>query len=1020
MIKEIKYNGYTESPSDLSCPDGDLATAINVIQEDGSLRPIHKPKEMFGLTDTQEILFIHKDSDFCNYIIRETSADGEVTFLPHDGTNASSAFLTLDEGEEYVDINAIGRILVVSTSLHLHYIRYKDGEYIYLGTQVPDVRIEFGLDTDAVMQRQYTSHTLSDNASAESSFNTIIYSNQGKFKKNGNYKKSGKYGYICTFNLSEPLSPSYEYKITLEKGTTRWRIYSYEIYDQNERIFSKSKTGIFTVGHEVSSFTVALYLTVPLMAAMPGNYINAVVAIHKGLETSSVKKKITYDAENYTAVMGAVNSFVNTNAIADNKFIYPFFVRYAVRMFDGTYTRASDPILLIPNSGYAPLVRYGFTTRSYFELYSFISELQYKVLKAVPDEWTDVIAGVDIFVSQPAYPYKQGENFDASKQLVKCLPLSDAKGTDYTISRSGDIYTEPEVVSTDLIDMIEYKYDYSTECIQEYAIVRIAENADQRKDLFEIGTFYLVKSIDVADFKVTKDYQTLDMEDGTLSSLAGREVLTDNALSRNAFRNAHLSGYNQRVHLYDYEMILATPTPPMRTNGSPHESAYADAAKLYKAIVYIKTSDGLRIAEYTADGEEQYLSRPFKWFYYPHNGAYKLRLFFQQDTEGTDSKPYGTTSVEDITLTQHKTLNGAYWLSDDLSQREEKHDVAFCLDEVPQETSTDYVYRPSSVLQSSVNSVFVFLPSLIATLGVQRIYNLSSAAKALSQGQFGQFPLYAFTTDGVWALEVASTGAYSSKQPISRDVCITPEAITQLDSEVIFPTDRGLMLIRGSEVSCVSDNINSETPFDISKLPCSGVLHKMLGHSDTDEDCVKLIPFSEYLSQCRMMYDYSHQRIFVYAPGKNYAYVYSLKSQTWGMTDCRIKYGTNYYPEAIAVDMDNKVVNFSSFDGEAEQKAKVLYITRPLKLDAPFLYKTIDTLIQRGEFERFDIGSILYGSRDMINWFVVWSSKDHTLRGFRGTGYKYFRIAGIGELDSNEMVYGASIQFEPRETNLLR
>jgi hypothetical protein len=1033
MIKEIKYNGYTESPSDLSCPDGDLATAINVIQEDGSLRPIHKPKEMFGLSDTQEILFIHKDSDFCNYIIRETSAKGKVSFRPHNGTNASSAFLTLEDGEEYVDINAIGRMLVVSTSLHLHYIRYKDGKYIYLGTQVPDVRIDFGLDTEAYMQRQYAVHTLSDNTSAESSFTEIVFSKESTFQTTSKYTKAGLKAYYQDFQLKESLDTSHEYKIGFLEYDSNWNIYTHEVYgvssDGFKLICRHKNPTIFSVGQEYSTIRVVLYIDAVFSfsqvgdaptTSMPGDTIDVLTTIYKGLETTSVKKKITYDAENYEAVMGAVNSFVNTNAIAENKFIHPFFVRYAVRMSDGTYTRASDPILLIPNSGYAPLVRYGFTTRSYFELYSFISELQYKVLKAVPDEWTDVIAGVDIFVSQPAYPYKQGENFDGSKQLMKFLTLSDVKGTDYTISRSGDIDTEPEVVVTDLIDKIEDKYDYSTEKIQDYAIVRIAENADQRKDLYEIGTFYLVKSIDIADFKVMEDYQTLDMEDGTLSSLAGREVLTDNALSRNTFRNAHLSGYNQRLHLYDYEMVLATPTPPMRTNGSPHESAYADAAKLYKAIVYIKTSDGLRIAEYTADGEEQYLSRPFKWFYYPHNGAYKLRLFFQQDTEGTDDKPYGTTLVEDITLTQHKTLNGAYWLSDDLSQREEKYDVSFCLDEVPQETNKDHVYRPSSVLQSSVNSVFVFLPSLIATLGVQRIYNLSSAAKALSQGQFGQFPLYAFTTDGVWALEVASTGAYSSKQPISRDVCITPEAITQLDSEVIFPTDRGLMLIRGSEISCVSDNINSETPFDISKLPCSGVLHKMLGHSDTDEDCVKLIPFSEYLSQCRMMYDYSHQRIFVYAPGKNYAYVYSLKSQTWGMTDCRIKYGTNYYPEAIAVDMNNKVVNFSSFDGEAEQKAKVLYITRPLKLDAPFLYKTIDTLIQRGEFERFDIGSILYGSRDMINWFVVWSSKDHTLRGFRGTGYKYFRIAGIGELDSNEMVYGASIQFEPRETNQLR
>lgn len=49
MIKEIKYNGYTANPSDYACPDGDLATSIGVIPEDGSLKSILPPSECSGL-----------------------------------------------------------------------------------------------------------------------------------------------------------------------------------------------------------------------------------------------------------------------------------------------------------------------------------------------------------------------------------------------------------------------------------------------------------------------------------------------------------------------------------------------------------------------------------------------------------------------------------------------------------------------------------------------------------------------------------------------------------------------------------------------------------------------------------------------------------------------------------------------------------------------------------------------------------------------------------------------------------
>ena len=49
MIKEIKYNGFTAIPSDYECPDGDLAGVMNLIPEDGSLKPVFPPNPVFTL-----------------------------------------------------------------------------------------------------------------------------------------------------------------------------------------------------------------------------------------------------------------------------------------------------------------------------------------------------------------------------------------------------------------------------------------------------------------------------------------------------------------------------------------------------------------------------------------------------------------------------------------------------------------------------------------------------------------------------------------------------------------------------------------------------------------------------------------------------------------------------------------------------------------------------------------------------------------------------------------------------------
>ena len=320
----------------------------------------------------------------------------------------------------------------------------------------------------------------------------------------------------------------------------------------------------------------------------------------------------------------------------------------------------------------------------------------------------------------------------------------------------------------------------------------------------------------------------------------------------------------------------------------------------------------------------------------------------------------------------------------------------------------------SKIYTSEINNPFTFPVLGINTVGSGEVLGICSAAKALSQGQFGQFPLYAFTSEGVWALETTASGTYSAKQPITRDVCRNAASITQMDSLVLFVTDRGIMLISGSETQCISDVINTDAPFLLSETTLKGIdkLHSMLGHSDTT--CIPIAPFSEFLKTCRMMYDYVHQHIIVFSTEHTYAYVFSLKSHQWGMLFSEIVDVVNSYPEALAVDSNNKLVDFSK---RVTGDVKGLLITRPLKLDATDVLKTIDTIIQRGNFRKGSVKSVLYGSRDLYNWSLVWSSKDHYLRGFRGTPYKYFRVALLCDLAEEESIYGATVQFETRKTN---
>ena len=63
MIKEIKYNGYSANPSDYECADGDLATSIGVIPENGALKPILPPSEVLQLESGVSVIYIHETTN---------------------------------------------------------------------------------------------------------------------------------------------------------------------------------------------------------------------------------------------------------------------------------------------------------------------------------------------------------------------------------------------------------------------------------------------------------------------------------------------------------------------------------------------------------------------------------------------------------------------------------------------------------------------------------------------------------------------------------------------------------------------------------------------------------------------------------------------------------------------------------------------------------------------------------------------------------------------------------------------
>lgn len=735
--------------------------------------------------------------------------------------------------------------------------------------------------------------------------------------------------------------------------------------------------------------------------------------------TDSNKQKIT------DQVLPQINKFIAEQSVEKGKFLYPFFVRYAYRLYDGSLTRHSAPVLMacskgdtvpriydnLPTSGKDPNQQ---ITSAKLRIVGVMHDLDYAVVsKEEKDallDWSDIIQSVDIFISLPIYSYDQNGQCTRNQNRPQkdCYSICKHmnRGNDFSsYANRYQLYTYKKLYSSS---------SFSGESMGDTWIEPPGkEEATIDDDIRSCSSFYFLKSIKLDELATSRTI--INVPADYIDTLATREAMTDDYDSHDQIVPQYAFSYNQRLNLANLKKKLfggySAASLIQYTDGyveysSSSASVTNDGYKFsVEFYVHIK-QDGRDIIVKGGSGQCAYMGPALLWFYYPNINAYKVTVKYSDTNTYWFEQP----------LEKHDFLNGAYYYDKDIGQLNTSSANGSQVAESPE--ALRMIDIQSKIYTSEVNNPFSFPVLGINTVGTGRILGISTAAKALSQGQFGQFPLYAFTTDGVWALEVSSTGSYSARQPITRDVCTDPGSITQIDSAVLFATERGVMLISGSETQCISDAIDNRNDKVFDILDMKGGASVV---PEDDKPCYDIVPFRTFLAGCRMLYDDTSRRIIIFNPAHRYAYIYSLDMKRWGMMRSRIARSINSYPEALAMTMDGVLVDYSKRIGnEAENGASKntqVLMTRPLKLGYPDVLKTIDTVIQRGYFKRGNVKSILYGSRDLTNWFPIYSSTDHYLRGFRGTPYKYFRLALKCSLTDDESLSGATVRFEAKFTN---
>lgn len=706
------------------------------------------------------------------------------------------------------------------------------------------------------------------------------------------------------------------------------------------------------------------------------------------------------------AVKNTVTGYFNpiaAQAKEDGLFLYPIMVRYAYRMYDNTLSYISQPIQLYPSDGVPLTIRYAGQHTDNLQVKAFNvqvrcfkSQLMYQInnleeVKQSLAEWGELIKSIDIFVTQ-------------DMEIINDSSIASG-GMSGLMGNISHLHGQGSFHGCYKGEKVNGKYVYRKH--------RLKEDGSDGQAYFYVGSTTIIKDDGPVNFyhistislsSLNADEQEVEIEQGVLptDTLVNREQLKGDSNIDEQLIAKYVYTYNARLNLTGVT-VLPRPYPLDSCfaygNAVYNPESKKTIEKTYSFKAYVLIEAEKRNVMVTCDSSIPMNIDDYNNFFFFSNVNAKELIVERTDTNGT--KSYSKTKFK-----KHQGLDGCFTYIN--SSFDDVVDMS-----IVSHTDIGIPY-PNKIYTSEVNDPFTFPASLVSAVGSGIIVGISSAAKALSEGQFGQFPLYAFTDEGVWALEVSNTGAYYARQPITRDVCISPESITQIDSAVLFATHRGIMMLSGSQSICISETIDKNEPFSLLSFPKGKELLQIAALPVSD---IIIAPFRDFLLSSRMLYDYAHQRIIVYNPEHSIAYVFSLSSKQWGMIESNIASSVNSYPEALAMSHKGELINFSE---EGNQAVTSLLLTRPFKLGDSALFKTIDTVIQRGYFTEGSIKQVLYGSNDYRHWFPVKSSSSSYMRGFSGTPFKAFRLAVIASLDTFDSLIGCSISFTPRLTSRLR
>lgn len=625
-------------------------------------------------------------------------------------------------------------------------------------------------------------------------------------------------------------------------------------------------------------------------------------------------------------------------------------------------------------------------------VYSALGELKYKVSLALDSTYEPLIKSVGVFLTPAVNQYRYST-----------------------------------------LDELAYS-DYSAASLATRQFRGILKtNAEIAKELFELH-FYKVAEVPFSSLTATTDWVTLDLKGKLGDNIVTQELLPVDPLSFHTLSARHQFMYNSRLHLLDYSQTLS--------HGYPLQYFY----QLYGAGQFIETGEGepvvnehityaavdimtdtgmVRSVRTLTDQTSGVLkiSNLGAVIAYPDNRARKITLF-----RGYNNGTSDLIQKLEFDLTPHPVHNFAYRISPDLKPVRFVDLAAGALETAPPELNREQRYQ-NGLKVSQVYNPFTFPLETTYRIGSGRGIALASNSIPLSSGQYGEYPLIVFCTDGIHAMFVAGGEVtYSASRPLARDVCTDAKSVKTIDGGTVFVSDRGLMMLSGDKVIELSETIEGAiTPY--TTTGANGLLplfKKALDNAALVQltSQVSTSDFATYLTGAIIGYNHPDRELWVTNPGAAHSFIYS--QNRWSkITSVGVQF-INDYPNDYLLSADGKIL---SLNQTQDVDTPVAFLTRPVKMGTLKFKQTARAILRaalttNGAGGKY-AGLYVFGSYDGEKWAFIGGTEQKGM--LRDLGAKvelsdmiYFRIGMVGQVSPTSLINFIDATVEPRMTGKLR